>query len=165
MDDDELTPTETMISATIMVPMHVGFIANSWAKLEHAIVPLMRALLRTSDYAVAKIVSFSCNPPQRRDMLQALAESGFKEDIAQAVAEFCTEFERLRVLRNDIVHGHWDGISSDGKPLLRSVKSRASLKERLDPKEIEWLKQVENEISALTVRAEELEQRIQMLSP
>ncbi len=31
------------------VPLYVGLIANSWAKLEHAIVPMANKLLRTAD--------------------------------------------------------------------------------------------------------------------
>jgi hypothetical protein len=145
------------------ISYHVGLVANAWAKLEHAMVPLMRVLLQTSDYAVATIVLFSCNPVQRRDMLRALAESGFQDDIRDEMYKFCNEFDRLRIVRNDIVHGHWDGISEDGKLLLRTVKSRESLKEKLDEKEIAWVKQVHADMDALSARAEEIEQRIQLI--
>jgi hypothetical protein len=121
------------------VPMLVGMVANAWAELEHNMVHLANGLLRTRDYRVGKIVMFSASPPQRRDLLLALVEVGpYSKARKDRVREFCTEFERLRKLRNDIVHGYWD-MTDEDDPVLRLTKSRAQLKETLEPKEVKWI--------------------------
>jgi hypothetical protein len=145
------------------VPLHVGHVANNWAKLEHAMVPLLRMLLKTSDYAVAKIILFSSNPPQRRDLLLALTEIGpFPAWLTTEIESFCKEYERLRLLRNNIVHGHWDRISTAGVPMVRAVKSREKLKEQLEPYEIAEIKQIARDLDALAKRAGVIEQHLQL---
>ena len=131
------------------VPLFVGMVANEWAKLEHAMVPLVQLLLNTSQEKT-KIVLFSMSPPQRRDLLSALAEaSAGSGPIYKSIKVYVREFERLRKLRNDIVHGHWGQLTDEGEPLLRLAKSRGALKETLEPKETKWIMQTVNDIQKL----------------
>lgn len=131
------------------VPLFVGMVANEWAKLEHAMVPLVQLLLKTSQENT-KIVLFSMSPPQRRDLLSALAENNIGSGpIYESIKAYVREFERLRKLRNDIVHGHWGQLTDEGEPMLRLAKSCGALKETLEPKETKWIIQTVNDIQKL----------------
>jgi hypothetical protein len=73
------SPTEppelpASIRTMMNVPLFVGMVANSWARLEHLMVPLANKLLRTADSRVGKIVMFAANPVAKRDLILALTD-------------------------------------------------------------------------------------------
>jgi hypothetical protein len=137
----------------INVPLFVGTVANSWARLEYATVPLAKVLLQTKDKKVAKIVMFAANPVARRDLISALNEaSPLSPAHKQEIEDWCVEYDRLRVLRNDIVHGRWDHLTKAGQPILRTAKSRESLKEKAEEKTIKWIMKAQSDIEALIGR-------------
>lgn len=147
-------PVPEFVRTMTNVPLFIGMIANSWAKLEHAMIPLANRLLRTADDKVGRIVMISLAPPAKRDLLLALTEiSPLSDQMRADIASFCKEFERLRVLRNDIVHGRWDSLTKEGKPILHTSSARSTLKETLTEAEVEWLISVRNEIESLTTEA------------
>ena len=148
------------------VPLFVGMIANSWAKLEHAMVPMANKLLRTADPTVGKVVMFSLTPPGKRDLLLALTKiSPLTENMKSGIRDFCKEFDRLRILRNNIVHGRWDQLSTTYEPILHTSSSRASLKEKFDEKDTAWLIQTRNEIEQLVFVAFDLNDMLVGLWP
>jgi len=122
------------------VPMLVGMIANAWNALELVLSYPAKALLQTNDLQVAKIIMASVGPVQKGDLFRALASSGpFSEEQRAAVATFCTEFDRLRLQRNAVVHGHWSTITADGVPSMKVVKRRVTYRETLQAKDAEVL--------------------------
>ena len=136
--------------------MLVGMVANAWAELEHDMVHIANALLRTSDYRVGKIVMVAANPPQKRDLLLAMASlPRWSQKKRERVQKFCAEFERLRKLRNDIVHGYWD-TTVESDPALRLVRARTELKETATPRQAKWIMQSFNDIQAASDAAIEL---------
>ena len=149
MSDQPPEDTPRWVKTMTNVPLFVGMVANEWAKLEHAMVPLVQLLLNTSQENT-KIILFSMAPPQRRDLLSALAETNIGSGpIYESIKAYVREFDRLRNLRNDIVHGHWGQLTEEGEPLLRLAKSRGALKETLEQKEIKWIMQAVNDIQKL----------------
>jgi hypothetical protein len=120
-------------------------------------VGLANRLLRTSDDRVGKVVLFSLNAVAKRDIILALTEiAPLSLEEKTAIKNYCTEYDRLRVLRNDIVHGRWDALSEAGMPILHTSSSRASLKERFEEKEVSWLIRVGNDIEKLVGTSIEL---------
>lgn len=142
------SPSEDKIlKALTQTPMLVGMVANSWAAMEHTMVYPAMCLLQTESEHVAKVIMISATPPQRRDLFLALSQADcFTAEQKAGVKEFCDEFERLRKLRNDIVHGHWTSITADGVPIVKITKGRAVLRETLQPKEISSILTVKDDI-------------------
>lgn len=153
------------VKTMTMVPMLVGLVANAWAKLEHTFVPLTRRLLRTPDNQIAKAVLFSCNPVQRRDLINALTHiSDLPPLTKDRIRSLMNEFDSVRVLRNSIVHGVWAGLTRDGDYMLRVTSSREKLKETLEPREAEWVMSVANRIDNLSIPVIELSQEVENYS-
>lgn len=148
------------------VPLLVGLITNSWAKLEHAMVPMTNRLLRTADDTVGKIVFFAMNATARRDLITALsAVAPITDGMKAEIRKFSIEYDRLRVIRNDVVHGFWESLNEDADYMLRSVKSREKLKDTLEPKQIHWLIVANNDIEQLTADAVTIGQSMKTLWP
>jgi hypothetical protein len=165
------SPTEppelpAFIRTMMNVPLFVGMVANSWARLEHLMVPLANKLLRTADSRVGKIVMFAANPVAKRDLILALTDiSPLTEVQKQTISDWCTEYERLRILRNDVVHGRWDQLTKASTPVLRTAKSRASLKEKAEEKTVKWIMQIQIDIEELVSRSVKLAEEIAALRP
>lgn len=148
--EDQPKDVPEFVKSMTNVPLFVGMIANSWARVEHSLVGLAMKLLRTTDENVARIVVFALNPPAKRDLLLALSENAPITDEQKAqIQKFAAEFDRLRKLRNDIVHGRWDMLSKAGTPILYTASARSELKERFEEKETKWLIVTRNEVEAL----------------
>jgi len=158
---NENPETPKWVKTMTMVPMLVGVVANNWAKFEHALVPLARRLLRTPDHEIAKAVLFSCNPVQRRDLINALSNlSRLPDEMKGRIKHLMIEFDAVRVLRNSIVHGHWSGLTETGDYMLKVTSSREKLKETLEPKEAAWVMDVAQRIDSLCISAIELSREV-----
>lgn len=144
------TENEEPANPTDETALHVGRISNRWAELELLMVPLAARLLRTDDMRVARLVMLGLNAAARKNILSALTEiSCYSEAQKEQLAGFIVEFDRLRIARNDIIHGHWSSSdATEGGFILRLAKGRDKLKDKFEPKEIEWLETIWNGISA-----------------
>lgn len=156
MTNDNQHPEEpAWVKTMTEVPMYVGMVANEWARLQHSMIYMTQKLLRSSSLECAKIIVFSMSPVALRDLLCALTDvSPLTEEQKEEIIAFTKEFDRIRIKRNDIVHGLW-GLSDHekGTPSLRTTKARPRLSDDLAPKDKKWIIQTINEIQSLRSKA------------
>jgi hypothetical protein len=150
------------------VAMFIGFTANEWNKLENRMVLLAACLMR-ADYRVAEITMNALPPVGRRDYLAALAASDPWKGlpIRAAVDTYLTEFERLRKLRNDIVHGRWDfshrDPSEDTQPIVTILRRRADPTEDVTPRDTQFILDAVADIQVLQGRTVDLSRQLKEL--
>jgi hypothetical protein len=127
---------------------------------EHMMLSIFQTIMMTS-YEVAKTICFALTPPQRRDMISALAygKIGSKETLDQ-LDKYLREFDRLKKLRNDVVHGLWTSVPAFELPLLHTIKSRAKLKEELQRPNAQWFENLIRDFEALHREALEINREL-----
>ena len=134
------------------VPLMIGTVANHWNILEYNMGPLA-AILMGTNLNIARITINALPAVGKRDYLYALiADEKWKEcGIYGDLNKFVKEFDRLRDLRNDIVHGRWGYKFSNGElvPVWQILKGKAKPKEHLDHKDSQFIQTVLNDIKAL----------------
>lgn len=142
------------------ISRYIGMVAREWAFHEHMMVVIVQTLLGIS-FENAKVIFFSMNPPQRRDVISALSKSNVVDGkILTEVDNYLKEHDRLKVLRNDIVHGLWTKVPAFDWPLFHAIKSRATLTEKLSRPQIEWIRETADDFRRLHSRANDLAQKI-----
>ncbi len=142
------------------ISRYIGMVSREWAFHEHIMIAMVHTLLGVS-FENAKVIFFAMNPPQRRDLISALSHSNIDDETVLAkVDAYLKEFDRLKTLRNDIVHGLWLKVPAFDWPLLNVIKSRATLIERLSQPEIEWIRETAEALRQLHSRASDLHQKI-----
>jgi hypothetical protein len=149
--------------------MFIGMVANEWNKMEYGMA-FVAAPLMGSAAPIARITLYAMNPPARRDYLYALlTELPWKgSPIAAKVTKYVDEFERLRKLRNDIVHGRWNfAVNADADTataMLTVLKGRAEPKEVTTPEQTVTIMRAINDIQALNSQSHSLGDELRSLA-
>ena len=142
------------------ISRYIGMVSREWAFHEHIMIAMVQTLLGVS-FENAQVIFFAMNPPQRRNLISALSHSNIHDETVLAeVDAYLKEYDRLKTLRNDIVHGLWLKVPAFDWPLLHVIKSRATLIERLSRPEIEWIRETAEALRQLHSRASDLHRKI-----
>ena len=142
------------------ISQYIGMVARAWAFHEHVMVGMVQSLLGSS-FENAKVIFYAMNPPQRRDTISALSHSNIYDDtVLGEIDSYLKEYDRLKSLRNDIVHGHWLKVPAFDWATLHVIKSRAKLTEHVSRPDIEWIRETAEGLWKLTERASDLHKKI-----
>lgn len=135
--------------------MFIGHLATEWNKMEYTMAFVAAPLMGTT-IPKARITLYAMNPPARRDYLYALIAEGKwgETELGKKLTALVDEFERLRKLRNDIVHGRWnfniDAATDKTTPMLTVTRGRSEPKEVTTEEDTKNIIKVINDIQALT---------------
>ncbi|MCZ6483976.1 MAG: hypothetical protein O6757_12170 [Alphaproteobacteria bacterium] len=139
---------------------YIGEIARNWSIHEHLMAAMYQTIPRIS-YNDAMTICFALSPPQRRDLLAALTEPKISDQtLLSEFKAYLKEYDDVKKLRNDAVHGLWSSVPAFDTPLLTLVKSRATATMNFARPDRSWFEDIISRLSALHGRATDLNERI-----
>ncbi|WP_096458168.1 hypothetical protein [Sulfurifustis variabilis] len=146
------TMTELVLSPEHI--MAIGLLAAEWGYVESLVELLIWRLAKMPE-SIGYCITTHIGSVMRIDMLKTLAhETLSDQSIQDEIKSISAEFERLRIMRNDIIHSMWirKDFFGSGAPVSLRVKAKGRVDMQTKVQNYEDIRKAASDMTALTVR-------------